>query len=87
MQCWSVQLSRYALPVHIPGSVYTAYLISAVLLSMLIAIKPFWLSNTCLATTYQIMDHSAPVQWDDIAGLQFAKATIKEIVVWPMLRP
>ena len=35
----------------------------------------------------QIMDHSAPVQWDDIAGLQFAKATIKEIVVWPMLRP
>ena len=25
--------------------------------------------------------------WDDIAGLEFAKATIKEIVVWPMLRP
>ena len=33
------------------------------------------------------MDHGAPVSWDDIAGLQFAKATIKEIVVWPMLRP
>ena len=33
------------------------------------------------------MDHGAPVQWDDIAGLQFAKGAIKEIVVWPMLRP
>ena len=35
----------------------------------------------------QIMDHGAAVLWDDIAGLHFAKATIKEIVVWPMLRP
>ena len=35
----------------------------------------------------KIMDHGAPVSWDDIAGLDFAKATIKEIVVWPMLRP
>ena len=35
----------------------------------------------------QIMDHGSPVLWDDIAGLEFAKATIKEIVVWPMLRP
>ncbi|XP_065919109.1 fidgetin-like protein 1 isoform X2 [Dysidea avara] len=35
----------------------------------------------------EIMDHSAPVHWDDIAGLQFAKNTIKEIVVFPMLRP
>ena len=25
--------------------------------------------------------------WDDIAGLEHAKQTIKEIVVWPMLRP
>lgn len=33
------------------------------------------------------MDHSAPVAWDDIAGLEFAKTTIKEIVVWPMMRP
>ncbi len=33
------------------------------------------------------MDHGPPVAWDDIAGLEFAKATIKEIVVWPMLRP
>uniref|UniRef100_A0A8C6TPC8 Fidgetin n=1 Tax=Neogobius melanostomus TaxID=47308 RepID=A0A8C6TPC8_9GOBI len=35
----------------------------------------------------EIMDHGPPVSWDDIAGLDFAKATIKEIVVWPMLRP
>ncbi|XP_078544232.1 fidgetin-like protein 1 isoform X2 [Lissotriton helveticus] len=35
----------------------------------------------------EIMDHGPPVNWDDIAGLEFAKTTIKEIVVWPMLRP
>ncbi|CAL8284556.1 unnamed protein product [Arctogadus glacialis] len=35
----------------------------------------------------EIMDHGPPVAWDDIAGLEYAKATIKEIVVWPMLRP
>lgn len=35
----------------------------------------------------EIMDHGPPVSWDDIAGLEFAKTTIKEIVVWPMLRP
>lgn len=35
----------------------------------------------------EIMDHGPPVVWEDIAGLEFAKATIKEIVVWPMLRP
>lgn len=35
----------------------------------------------------EIMDHGPPVHWNDIAGLEFAKKTIKEIVVWPMLRP
>ncbi|CAB3979824.1 fidgetin 1 [Paramuricea clavata] len=35
----------------------------------------------------EIMDHGPPVNWDDIAGLEFAKTVIKEIVVWPMLRP
>nr|XP_003222259.1 PREDICTED: fidgetin-like protein 1 [Anolis carolinensis] len=35
----------------------------------------------------EIMDHGPPITWDDIAGVEFAKATIKEIVVWPMLRP
>eukprot|EP00054_Salpingoeca_dolichothecata_P029939 m.238958 g.238958 ORF g.238958 m.238958 type:complete len:305 (-) comp26571_c0_seq2:90-1004(-) len=33
------------------------------------------------------MDHGPPVSWDDIAGLEFAKETIREIVIWPMLRP
>lgn len=35
----------------------------------------------------EIMDIGAPVEWDDIAGLDFAKKTIQEIVVWPLLRP
>ncbi|XP_029812135.1 fidgetin-like protein 1 [Suricata suricatta] len=35
----------------------------------------------------EVMDHGPPVNWDDIAGIEFAKATIKEIVVWPMVRP
>jgi len=34
-----------------------------------------------------IMDRNDVVEWDDIAGLEHAKNTIKEIVVWPMLRP
>ncbi|KAL8583523.1 Fidgetin-like protein 1 [Nucella lapillus] len=37
--------------------------------------------------TNEIMDHKPQMDWDDIAGLLFAKKTIKEIVVWPMLRP
>ncbi|XP_052266375.1 fidgetin-like protein 1 isoform X2 [Dreissena polymorpha] len=35
----------------------------------------------------EIMDSGPPLTWDDVAGLEFAKKTIKEIVVWPMLRP
>lgn len=35
----------------------------------------------------EIMDSGAPVSWDDIAGLEFAKKTIKEIVVLPLMRP
>merc|ERR1712112_355213 len=35
----------------------------------------------------EIMDCGQEVAWDDIAGLQFAKDMVKEIVVWPMLRP
>ena len=33
------------------------------------------------------MDHGPAVTWDDIAGLEFVKKTVKEIVIWPMLRP
>ncbi|XP_048248695.1 fidgetin-like protein 1 isoform X1 [Haliotis rufescens] len=35
----------------------------------------------------EVMDHGPQMDWSDIAGLEFAKKTIKEIVVWPMLRP
>ena len=35
----------------------------------------------------EIMDIGTKVNWDEIAGLEHAKKTIKEIVVWPMLRP
>ncbi|XP_014281543.1 fidgetin-like protein 1 [Halyomorpha halys] len=35
----------------------------------------------------EIMYTGSAIGWDDIAGLQFAKTTIQEIVVWPMLRP
>ncbi|XP_071515461.1 LOW QUALITY PROTEIN: fidgetin-like protein 1 [Panulirus ornatus] len=35
----------------------------------------------------EIMDSGTSVTWDDIAGLELAKSTIQEIVVWPMLRP
>ncbi|KAL0279499.1 UNVERIFIED_CONTAM: hypothetical protein PYX00_001041 [Menopon gallinae] len=35
----------------------------------------------------EIMDCGTTITWDDIAGLELAKNTIQEIVVWPMLRP
>lgn len=35
----------------------------------------------------EIMERSPKVTWDDIAGLEFAKKTINEIIIWPMLRP
>ncbi|XP_014208920.1 fidgetin-like protein 1 [Copidosoma floridanum] len=35
----------------------------------------------------EIMDCGNPTTWDDIAGLENAKRIIKEIVVFPMLRP
>lgn len=35
----------------------------------------------------EIVDRSPSITYDDIAGLDFAKKTIFEIIVWPMLRP
>lgn len=35
----------------------------------------------------EIVDNSPGISWDDIAGLEFAKSSVQEIVVWPMLRP
>eukprot|EP00698_Gefionella_okellyi_P011874 TRINITY_DN3159_c0_g1_i2.p1 TRINITY_DN3159_c0_g1~~TRINITY_DN3159_c0_g1_i2.p1 ORF type:complete len:405 (+),score=92.34 TRINITY_DN3159_c0_g1_i2:470-1684(+) len=35
----------------------------------------------------EIIDRSPTVHWDDIAGLEFAKKSVLEVVIWPMLRP
>lgn len=35
----------------------------------------------------EIIDNSAPINWEDIAGLKLAKSVIQEAVVWPMMRP
>ena len=35
----------------------------------------------------EILSFSPNVKWQDIAGLEFAKKTIKEIIIWPLLRP
>ena len=35
----------------------------------------------------EIMDKQPNLTWDDIAGLEFAKKTINEIIIWPMQRP
>ena len=35
----------------------------------------------------EIMEKNCNITWDDIAGLEFAKKTINEIIIWPMLRP
>ena len=34
----------------------------------------------------EILDNKGHASWDDIAGLEFAKKCVQEIVVWPMLR-
>ena len=35
----------------------------------------------------EIMDNGSTVHWNEIAGLEFVKTTVKEIVVFPLLRP
>jgi len=35
----------------------------------------------------EILDDAAPITFDDIAGLNDAKQTVQELVVWPMKRP
>jgi SpoVK/Ycf46/Vps4 family AAA+-type ATPase len=35
----------------------------------------------------EILSFSPNVKWEDIAGLEFAKKTIREIIIWPLLRP
>ncbi|XP_078259924.1 fidgetin isoform X1 [Rhinoraja longicauda] len=35
----------------------------------------------------EIISQAPPLDWGDIAGLEMAKAAVKEEVLWPMLRP
>lgn len=35
----------------------------------------------------EIMERKLDISWSDIAGLEFAKKTITEIIIWPMKRP
>lgn len=35
----------------------------------------------------EIMEKQLNINWDDIAGLEYAKSIIKEIIIWPMMRP
>ncbi|ETI31022.1 hypothetical protein, variant 1 [Phytophthora nicotianae CJ01A1] len=35
----------------------------------------------------EIVDNGDPITFDDIAGLQFAKKCVNELVIWPMARP
>ncbi|KAL7689381.1 putative AAA+ ATPase domain, ATPase, AAA-type, core, Vps4 oligomerization [Plasmopara halstedii] len=35
----------------------------------------------------EIVDKGDPITFDDIAGLQFAKRCVNELVIWPMARP
>jgi SpoVK/Ycf46/Vps4 family AAA+-type ATPase len=35
----------------------------------------------------EIMERHIDIKWDDIAGLEYAKKIIHEIIIWPMLRP
>ncbi|CAL8321426.1 unnamed protein product [Merluccius merluccius] len=37
--------------------------------------------------TTEILQQGHPVDWSDIAGLDMAKAAIKEEILWPILRP
>lgn len=35
----------------------------------------------------EILDRKLSIDWDDIAGLEFAKTTVREIIIYPLLRP
>ncbi|KAG7269111.1 hypothetical protein CRUP_008412 [Coryphaenoides rupestris] len=37
--------------------------------------------------TTEVLQQGPPVDWSDIAGLDMAKAAIKEEILWPILRP
>lgn len=37
--------------------------------------------------TYEILEKQCNVDWSDIAGLDFAKSSVEEAIVWPLRRP
>jgi SpoVK/Ycf46/Vps4 family AAA+-type ATPase len=39
------------------------------------------------AVLSEVMEEQQITNWDDIAGLVGPKAVIREIIIWPMLRP
>uniref|UniRef100_A0A8C6WNI1 Fidgetin n=1 Tax=Neogobius melanostomus TaxID=47308 RepID=A0A8C6WNI1_9GOBI len=41
----------------------------------------------CTESLQTIVQQGPPVDWNDIAGLEMAKVTLKEEVLWPILRP
>ncbi|XP_043988341.1 fidgetin isoform X2 [Gambusia affinis] len=44
-------------------------------------------SNLVEMVNTEILQQGSPVDWTDIAGLDMAKSTIKEEILWPILRP
>ncbi|XP_041700328.2 fidgetin-like isoform X1 [Coregonus clupeaformis] len=44
-------------------------------------------ANLVDLVTTEILQPGPPVDWNDIAGLELAKAAIKEEILWPILRP
>ncbi|XP_062313948.1 fidgetin isoform X2 [Osmerus eperlanus] len=44
-------------------------------------------ANLVEMVTTEILQQAPPVDWSDIAGLDLAKAAIKEEILWPILRP
>ncbi|CDQ57214.1 unnamed protein product [Oncorhynchus mykiss] len=44
-------------------------------------------ANLVELVTTEILQPGPPVDWNDIAGLELAKAAIKEEILWPILRP
>ncbi|XP_054888308.1 fidgetin [Poeciliopsis prolifica] len=44
-------------------------------------------SNLVEMVNSEILQQGSPVDWTDIAGLDMAKSTIKEEILWPILRP
>uniref|UniRef100_A0AAY5KDA1 Fidgetin n=1 Tax=Esox lucius TaxID=8010 RepID=A0AAY5KDA1_ESOLU len=44
-------------------------------------------ANLVELVTTEVLQPGPPVDWSDIAGLELAKAAIKEEILWPILRP